>query len=225
MQRELAAHIQCSRTNLIRWASRSGVSLDAHSYKPHVVNAVCSFYEQHGKVKTQERFSDVSVRSIVERNYGRFKPRQIRWTDEQAIEAVKMAGLVSPFAQARYFNRPNANEGAIKSIWVKKFKSAPCSINGMNHWIAKELVTSNARYLQPIGRGRNGKPTKFRRVILWVDMENCLKREVPGFIKESIEALANFQRWLWKSKNPKPLILKMIKDRELRLEHAKQSAS
>jgi len=216
MQRELAAHLGVSRSNLIRWATQAGVSLDAHSYKPAIVSAVCRHYERHGKTKTQEIFPDVSVRSIIERNYGKFKPRQVRWTDEQIIEAARMAGLISFKAQARFFNRPNADIGSIKSLWMKRFGMGGGTVNGMVHDSAKHLVTSSARYLKPMGDNRKGQPVQFRRLVLWVDMEKCLKPETPEFIASAIYSLADFQRWLWKSKNPKPLILKMIKERELK---------
>lgn len=214
MQRELAEQIGCSRSNLIRWASANNISLNAFSYKPEVVRRVCKYYELHGKTKTQEVFPDVSVRSIVEHNYGLFKPRQIRWTDEQIIEAARMAGLISPTAQAKYFNRPGANAGAIKSLWMKRFKIGGGTVNGMVHDSARHLLTVRARYLRPVGESRDGRPVEFRRLILWVDMEKFLKPNTPEFIVEAIQTLANFQRWLWKSENPKPRILAMIKERE-----------
>lgn len=86
----------------------------------------------------------------------------------------------------------------------------------MVHWHAKELVSSKARYLSPIGISRENKKVKFRRVILWVDMEKCLKKEVPLFLKNAVYEMANFQRWIWNSDNPAPLIKKMIKQRELK---------
>jgi hypothetical protein len=218
MQRELAERIGSSRSALIRWASQNGVSLDAHAYKPELRRRVLAYYELHGKTKTQKAFPDVSVRSIVERSYGKFKPRQIRWTDEQLIEAARMAGLVSPAAQAKYFNRPNANAGAIKSLWMKRFGFGQGSVNGMVHDTAKHLVTVRARYIKPLGESRDGKAAEFRRLILWVDMEKCLKPDVPPFIADAIRTLANFQRWLWRDENPKPRILRMIKARELPLD-------
>lgn len=125
-----------------------------------------------------------------------------------------MAGLISPKAQARYFNRPNAHAGSIKSLWIKKFGIGGCSVNGMVHSYAIELVNSNARYIRPISQGRHGDSVTFRRVILWVDMEKCIKSDVPEFIKNGIKAMASFQKWLWRCDDPKPLILKMIKERE-----------
>lgn len=196
-----------------------GTRLAFHNYcvrQPDLVRAVNRHYEKHGNAKTAEAFGlkPKQVEHIVYR-YKMHQPRQIRWTDKQITEAVKMAGLVSAKAQAKFFNRPNANEGAIKSLWMKRFGFGVGALNGMVHWCAKDLVTTKARYIRPMGTARDGKLVKFRRLILWVDMEECLKKEMPPFIREAIHTMADFQRWLWKSENPKPLILKMIKEREL----------
>lgn len=89
-------------------------------------------------------------------------------------------------------------------------------MNGMVHHHAKTLVNIKARYQKPTGQDRNDNLVKFRRIILWVDMEKCLKAGTPEFIKEAVKTMADFQRWIWRSKNPKPLILKMIKEREVK---------
>lgn len=195
-----------------------GTRLAFHNYcsrQPELVRAVNRFYQEHGNARTAEQFGlkPKQIEHIVYR-YKMHNPRQIRWTNEQIHEAAKMAGLVSMKAQARYFNRPNANAGAIKSLWTKRFGMGACSVNGMVHDTAKHLVNIKARYLRPIGDSRKNKPVLFRCVILWVDMEKCLKPEVPEFIRSAIHTMADFQRWLWKSDNPKPLILRMIKQRE-----------
>lgn len=188
---------------------------------PELVRQVTNYYRQHGRPATVDRFPDISVKSIIDRPeyYGLGKHGlQIRWTDDQIIEAVKMCGLISFRAQAIYFNRPGANEGSIKALYVKRFDKIGGSVNGMVHDWARHLVNQNARYLRPIGNSRKHQPVLFRKLILWVDMEEVLKPEVPTFIKEAIHTMADFQRWLWRNQNPKPLILKMIKERE-RLDH------
>lgn len=155
-QSELALRVGCSRSNLIRWARDAKVSLDSLSYKPELVRSVCLFYELHGKVKTQKTFPNVKVRSIVER-YKQFRPRQIRWKNDQLIEAVKMAGLVSPKAQAKYFNRPNAHTGSIQSLWMKKFGHGQSQMNGLVHLYAKGLIRNvwgKKIYIQPFGQSR-----------------------------------------------------------------------
>lgn len=211
---KLAKHIGCSRSSLSRFAREAGFSLNHLSYKPEFVGKVTAFYEKHGKIKTAEKFPDANVRSIVER-YRIFKPRQIRWTEAQILEATKMAGLVSYEAQAKFFNRPNANAPSVKSLWVKRFGYRGSSLNGMAHWYACRFVTSGVKYLQPIGEARTGERVLFKRLILWVDMEKCLKPDAPQFVIEAVKTMADFQRWIWSSDNPKPMILKMIKEREL----------
>lgn len=196
-----------------------GTRLAFHKYcvvNPGLVRQVNAYYEKHGNKKTAAAFGikPRQVEHIVYR-YKSHKPRQIRWTAQQLTEATKMAGLVSPSAQAKYFNRPRAHGGSIRSLWNKRFGFCGGSINGMVHWYAKELCNHKARYLKPIGEDRRGQPVEFRRLILWVDMEKCLKPDAPEFLKSAIGTMADFQRWLWKSDNPRPLILKMIREREL----------
>lgn len=200
-------------TRLKRWARDNRVSLNALAYKREVVEQVCRFYEKHGRKKTQETFPDVKVRSIVER-YKDFSPRQEPWKGEQLIEAVKMAGLISKGAQARWFNRPGANQGAIRSLWIKKLNCAARNIHGLPRNHAKHLVNHRARYIQPTGDSRDGKPCKARKLILWAQLEHCLKDGVPDFLRDAISAMADFQRWLFETDDVKAEVLKMIKERE-----------
>lgn len=196
-----------------------GTRLAFHNYcqaNPGLVKAVCNHYENHTQDETAEAFGlrPKQVDHIVNR-YKKFrKQKQIRWTDQQIAEAAKMSGLVSHSAQARYFNRPNAFNGSIKALWTKRFGFMGGSINGMACFHAQHLVDTSAQFLKPKGNDRRGDPVLFRWIILWVDMENSLKPDVPDFIRESIQTMANFQRWLWKTNNPKPRILRMIRERE-----------
>lgn len=217
---EMAKLLGTSVANIKRGLRGTSIWFHNGKYKnrPELVAQVLRYYAEHGKIATVERFPDVNVKCIVDRPeyYGLEKPkRQVRWTDREIHEAAKMAGLISPQGQAKYFNRPNAFNGSIKSLWVKKFKLAGGSINGMPYWTAQHLVDSSTQYLKAKGCGRKGESVNFRWLALWIDMENSLRPEVPPFIREAIHTMANFQRWLWKSKNPKPLILKMIQEREV----------
>lgn len=182
---------------------------------PMLVKNVNKYFETHTQNETAKHFgiSRKQVDHIIYR-YRSAKPKQVRWTDTQLVEAAKMAGLVSYTAQAKYFNRPGANEGAIKSLWVKRLNGLSATLHGMPHWTAKNIVNQNARYLKPLGMSRDNRLIKFRRIILWIDMEKNLKKNVPPFIREAVETMADFQRWLFKSKNPKKQILKLIEARE-----------
>lgn len=211
---EIAAAVGTSLPSLKRAFPGTRLAyFNRYVINPQLVRKVCEYYEQHGRKKTEEAFPDVSVRSIVER-YKNFRPRQTRWTDKEIIEAARMAGLISAKSQAKYFDRPNAHAGAIKSLWMKRFGFGQGNINGMVHDNAKHLVNHRARYIKPMGESRTGRQTQFRRLILWVDMERCLKPEVPKFLVDAIRTMADFQRWLHDAEDPRPKILRMIKQRE-----------
>lgn len=213
---EIAKEIGASISDLKRaFRGRRLAFHNKYIRNPALVKQVCAFYEAHGRQATEKAFPGVKVRSIVER-YKYFGPRTVRWTDEQIIEASKMAGLISFKAQAQYFKRPNAFEGSIKSLWHKRFKFGMQTVHGMSHYIGRELVTKECPYVVSKFWGTKRKGKHFgRKLFLWTDMEKHLKPEVPTFIKDAIVTLADFQRWLYQTKNPKRQIMHIIKSREV----------
>ncbi len=170
---------------------------------PKLVEQVCRYYEKHGRQKTQKQFPDIKVRSIVER-YKKFKPRQARWTDEQFVMLARMAGIVSPSKQAKFFNRPRANAGSIKAAWMKRLGFSPAQLHGMSHDNGKHLVSDSCPFVK-VGKGK--RPL---RICLWVDMEQHQRDGLPDFISEAVTTLADFQRWLFKSEDPRTEIIKLM---------------
>jgi hypothetical protein len=218
---EIAERIGVSEASLKR--AFRGVRLGYRQHllaRPELVQQVCAYYEEHGGPRTQKAFPGVNVRSITER-YKLFKPRTIRWTDEQLIELAKMGGIISISAQAKFFNRPNAYAGSIKSVWSKKFGMSSAAIHGMSHCQARHLVSKNCPYLYSnfwISKRSNRRKCS-RKLYLWVDMEKNLIGDLPSFIRDGIVTMSNFQRWLFKSKDPKSEILKMLRDRHSGEDH------
>lgn len=216
---EIAEEIGVSLSNLKR--AFRGVRFPRLSeYSSDVIEKVCSYYEKHGKNKTQEKFKNVNVRAIVERHNDKFKPRQVRWTDKELIELARMAGLISFAGQAKYFNRPRANDGSIWSVWVKKFHLGSGTLNGLQLNTSKYICTADCPTLK-VKLLKRRDPRKIsnienRYIRLWVDLENHLKPEIAPYLKEAIKAMAKYQRWLFNSKNPKRKILKMIREREVK---------
>jgi len=187
--------------------SLPGVSFAFHNkycINQGLVRDVCRSYEKNGRKKTEQAFPNVRVRSIVER-YKFFKPRRIRWKDSQIIELVKMAGIVSFKDQARYFKRPNAFEGSIKSFWIKRMGFGGGSIHGMSNWMAKEIVTDKCP--------RMNLPHSRKKICLWADMQDHLKIGVPKFICDAVKMLAHFQGWIFANEQPKIAIYKISKER------------
>jgi len=210
---EIAQKLGVSTSNLKR--SMPGQSFWFHNGKwknrPDIVEKVLRYYWLHGMPKTVKKFKGISVKSIVDRPeyYGHKRVyRQLRWTDAQKVELVRMSGLVSHGSQAAHFKRPKAAGGSIKSAWVKVFGRAPGQINGMSYDNAKHISKPGTPYLRPQGwiRGRESKCW----LVLWIDLEKNLKDGVPEYIREAVQAMADFQRWIWGVKNPRSKIIKMM---------------
>src|SRR5690606_27982022 len=144
-----------------------------YAINPKLVKDVCKYYEMHGKSKTQKCYPEVNVRSIVER-YKLFKPRQVKWKEQEIIQLARFAGVISMQAQAKYFNRPRANAGSIKSVWVKKFRNCGGRIHGMAWYQARHITTPECPVLlTPFWVQRKPgsvKGTAIRKLCLWTDM-------------------------------------------------------
>lgn len=197
--RELVALVGCSHASLIRYSVEKNINLNAHTYKKEIVDQVIRFYELHGKNKTQEMFPNVRVRSIVEKH--EHHARQVRWTFEQKKELLKMAGLISFKSQAKFFNRPRANEGSIKSAFAKRvLPISGGNLNGMNHYNAIKIVKSTCPFYKRIMVRRVKSSTCIQQIALWVDIEDHLKDSIPESIRKGIAALALFQRKLHDAK-------------------------
>jgi hypothetical protein len=219
---QIAKHLGTSTSNVKR--SCRGVRFYAqngkYKHRPELVRRVLSFYFQHGMPATVEAFPNVNVKCIVDRPeyYGiARKYRQTRWTSEQLVALAQMAGLVSQDAQARFFSRPGANAGSIQSAWMKRFRQGGANINGASWWMARKLVGERC---QPIQTGywkqRPGsKRGEFsRQIVLWTDLVKHLDPDQPDWIREAIEALANFQRWLHGVEHVRPKVIRLIRERE-----------
>lgn len=218
---EIAERLRTSRSDLIRYGREQGLSW-AHAagsrkyqMRPGFIRLVCDYYAKHGKQKTADAFPGIRVRSIIERYP--HASRQDRWTNEQLRELAQMAGLVSMSAQARYFARPRANEGSIKSAFMKRFGQGGGMINGLSWHIARHLVGPRCRpirtaYWQTRYPGRKG--IQARRIVLWCDLERHLRPEVPNEIRHALRAAARIQRWLHGVEHVRPRVIRLINERE-----------
>ena len=171
-------------------------------HSKETVEEVISYFEENGISKTKDRFPEIRIRSIIER-YKRKKPRQINWTDEQIVQAVRFGPFVSLSDQVAYFNRPLAHEGSIRSLWSKRLSSSRKQIAGFPKYKA-------LKYVNEICPSVKTALDNNQVVYLWSDMENHLKSNCPEFIQIAIEAMTLFQKKLY-GENPREEILKIIK--------------
>lgn len=207
-RREIAARVGITQARLHRYLTEQGLRSNARDYPPDVVQTVCATYAALGKRKTQDLFPDVVVRCIVER-YREYAPRQIRWTGEQQLEAVRMAGLVSHTAQARYFGRPNAFEGSIKSFWAKTMGCPPKDVHGLGFTVAWQLATAGT----PATLVTQAAQSCPHAVVLWLDLVPHLRPGVAPEVRQMVEVLARFQAWVFGSIDT-AVIRHMIAERE-----------
>jgi hypothetical protein len=215
---EIAKRLGVSLSNLKR--SCPGVSFyffNRYANNPSLVERIGKFYEKHGKRKTQERFPDVNVRSIVER-YKVFSPRQVRWTASQIKEAAQMAGIISLEKQATYFNRPRANKGSIISLWMKTFKTGGGNVNGIAWHVARHFVRQSCPVVETdFWRSRQIRRNKIheqkRAIVLWKDFASFQKASNPDWIKDAAKTLARFQEWLHETKQVRRKVKTMLEER------------
>jgi hypothetical protein len=236
---EIARRLGTSLPNVRRYCRDEGISLAVTYYPDDVREEVCRYYVKHGKVKTQKRFPNVKVRSIVER-YNVYGRRQIRWTGPQLMDAARFAGIISLEAQAQYFKRPRAHAGSIRSLWMKRFGQSGGSLHGLKRQLAMQLMDGvrvtyhhskaplirmpvdpvDAPWWLPRPKGERWRILP-RQIYLWVDIERHLREDLAEEIKAGVRALARFQRWLYGTSRVRYKIRRL--QRTLELPNAKRS--
>ena len=178
---------------------------------PNLVNSILRYYEKHGRKKTQEKFPNEKIRSVVEYYRDQFEPRNKKWTNNEFLELNKMAGIISFKDQALFLKRPGANKGSIISIWTRRNKAKQGLINGVsysrkNDFFLKENVPF---VITSFGSNKVQK----RKLILWVDAKKYMKSNIPSIIKNHICAMAEHQEKIFNVKDVRRKVLKMIKQR------------
>lgn len=193
--RDIAKTVGTSRSSVKRYGNHKCYKFMIYKYTNEFKKELTDYYVKHGKRKTVNKFPNAKIRSIVERV--EHIPRQIRWTDEQIVTAVKMADLVPNNMQAMIFNRPNAYSGSIKSLWTKRIGVGQTYINGARMHFLKSIcckkIVSGLITIDSSGQ--------CKVIIPWTIVFENLKKDLPDWIKQAINSLANFQKWLHGTKN------------------------
>lgn len=206
---EIAERLGTSVSNIKRaFRGRRLAFHNKYAANPELVKKVIRYYEKHGLTKTQKQFPNIRVRSVVERY--EHKPRQVRWTSDQILECVKMAGLVSYQSQARFFSRPGAGVGSLAKFWQGKMMLGPNQLHGLFFETAQYLVLPRCPTIQVV------RSDGFvRHLYLWSDIETHLNPLVAPWAQNAVHALAKFQKTLFRSNRPRTAIQHMIKKREI----------
>lgn len=197
---EIAALLGVHRSFIKRIGLTLGISFRIETYSKETVREVTAYYLKHGKPATEKKFPNVSVRTIIEHKSGLrgLNPRCRPWTDGEMVELAKFAGLVSYKNQAIFFDRPRANEGAVKSAWVKKFKTHPGFMHGLPVHKAKLLLDPGFPLIERQESERGGR----RKMVLFCNAVPFISKDCPAFAADAIRAMAEFQEKLF-GKDPR----------------------
>ena len=216
--KELCIIGKFSKSSLGRFCRDKKLSCKKIIYSKEVVQKVLKFYETHNKHETQFQFPNVRVRSIIEHTPHKLKCS--KWTQKELIEIIKMAGLVSFKSQSLFLKK-------------KTWKTVDAFIRKRNYGrfsLLNGLPKEKARYFCPASyKNRSyyeilcpsikvktlNESKMNKEIFLWCDIINHLKPNCPNAFKQITEAMVKFQCWIWENNNPKELILKMIKEREI----------
>jgi len=211
-RKQLSERFKISIPTLTRWSRYRGYTLAQQRYSKKLIKEVISYYIKHGKIKTQKRYPEVKLRSIIEKHNKGVCPRQKRWTDSQIFEAVRMAGIVTLKKQAEYFNRPHAHAGSITSLWNKRFNAKGSYINGLPKAAIRGCVTWDMPYYK-VKFGKGVKHSGYC-MAFWKDIEKHLKPSVSDVIRRGVSAMARFSEYLHGKENTVKNIIELIEERE-----------
>lgn len=205
-RKEIAKKLGTSTASVYRYARDAGFSLKYNRYSPELVEAVIACYEEQGREGVLEQFPDVRYRYIIERRAHR--PRQEKWKPEHLLTAAKMAGLVPLEIQAAVFNRPRAHAGSIRAFWVKRMGQTGSQLHGLWYHQAAALLRPGFPFIET--RYAFSRRGVRRRLALWCEMPPWVHDDAPPFIHDAIGALADFQRWLYQTDDPRVEIEKIL---------------
>lgn len=213
-RKEIAERIGCDgpeQLTLLGRALAVSFAYGTYASRPQLVREVVAYYRQHGAAATQQRYPSIKVRNLLGR-YDKSSSRQARWQPKQIRELAKMGGLLPYRDQAAYFNRPRAKAGSIRSAWGKIFGQGPSHIHGLSMDMARQILQPPYKTVTVLG---NTTVTAYSRysIVLWVDAQKSLRPDLPEFLRESIDALATFQRWLYGAHDARGAILRMMRRR------------
>jgi hypothetical protein len=204
-KKEISIKLGISVMSIKRTANVLRIKFQQKKYNDQIVKEVVDYYNRHGMAATKNRYKNICVRSIIDRNNQGVCPFQRNWLFSEIIEAIRMGGIISLEDQWKYFKRPGAFKGSIQSLWIKRLHGNASVINGLYRDKALCIVKRDTPSLSVKHRNAH--------LYLWIDIEKNLLPNMPDSIQLAVKACADFQRWIFGVKDVKRKIRKMIKER------------
>ena len=190
--------------------------LQTSKYK-HLYEPVMKYFVKHTWDETKKHFtlSDRNLKSIMSYGYKikslkKFRKdsrRKDAWTINELKTLVKTCGLIERKDIARILKRGNG-QGIKDKINQIGLKSR--NVNGLTLTQYRELFGKEPNKLIKTNAGSGLMRIK---LVPWVmlEQEEDLKK-MPRFIKEMVESMAMFQRWIYETENNNECLEKIIKN-------------
>lgn len=231
--REIASEVGVPNFQVLRCTHAEGLSFYGQSkiyYKNRVdeVREVLEYYRTHTRKETEEFFKDkkIKLRSITKKQNNLdivYEPKMRPITGRELILLLRMGGLLSFARQAEILKRPTAHAGSIAILQKRHFNFPIRKLHGLLFSDAKIIcVHADVRKRmtrRPIfhrARISNGNQTKQDSpVILWQDVCDTLRPWVPEATRTGIDAMIDFQKWLYQTDDPRKVIHFILREKTL----------
>lgn len=200
-----------SYITVYRVLRQEGLTRQVHRYPPKEVEAVRDHYAKHGIRGLQDAFPGVCCETV--RNKTKLPSRQLRWSSRQLHVAAQMSGLVPMAVQAAVLQPGKKDSGAVRSMWRRKLGNTGTELHGMRLKWAYRICRRTVPSIEVFFAAR-GAPVTQRRA-LWCDMAEHLQPGLPDFLRDAVLALADFQRWLFASEDPRAIVLQIVQEANL----------
>ena len=189
---ELSEQIGSSRATVNRFMRDNGLKTGQHTqYPKDVVKKICEFHEQHGVKKTQEKFPDVKVRSIVERY--QTNAYLASYDFKQIHLFLKYSEMLSDEQLYQLLGRSVSNRKIVCKATERMigFGKNPSRVylNGLPYRFVKNFTKDSIPYFK-FSHGH------CRKLCLWYDIKKHLSKNVSLEIKEIVNIMSKFQLWL-----------------------------
>lgn len=212
---ESAHIIGCSKSAVSRFRRKCGIAKPITRLSRTQREQLVEVYYTQGPQAAQERWPTVCVGSVA-RRHGKGRSCHHIWTQDQLIEAAKMAGLVSMEQQAIWFRRTKQlKASSITNFWAKKFGYQGGAVHGLCRHQAQVIAGPRcpmwpAAAWTPTGSVYASSSRPRRWIALWVDLKEHIKPDAPPFVRDAICAMAEFQTWLFSGKSVKDAVTQLL---------------
>lgn len=186
---DIAQDLGVSRSTIKRIGKKENIRFTFYKksfYKRDYKKKVLKYYENHTLEETKKKFNNNSIRSIIETN--QHKEKLSRWKENEIIYVIKNYPKKNMKEIAGCLKRPNAMEGSIRSLYLKRLKFTGNFYHGLPKYKARIFVNKQCKY-EKIG---------FYNIASWENILKYKKTDCPNVVIKIAKSMILFKNWIKK---------------------------